>query len=178
MIYNSGLWWSAVFCKVYLIVMRKHIYSQGLFTFIYEFDSFICILYRHYWKNWSKNFFLHHLGFRINVSKYCWGWKGYNKMKMLQKTEMQNSHFYICFIPSPIHPFQSHPNSIYWKSSEYVDELCKVNNYFQAHASGAPHANRGKDIYLGISYSYLTLFIAIFISTFIIGGYVYSFLGA
>lgn len=100
-------------------------------------------------------------------------------MKILQKTEMQNSHFtFVSYRHLSIPSSPTQIVSIEKKSSEYIDELCKVNNYFQAHASGAPHANRGKDIYLGISYSYLTLFIAIFISTFIIGGYVYSFLGA
>lgn len=63
----------AALCNVYLVVMRKHIESQWLFAVIDELYGFICILHRHYWKNWSKNFFLHHLGFRINVSKYCWG---------------------------------------------------------------------------------------------------------
>lgn len=57
-----------------LIIMRKYTESQGLSTFIYEIYGFICIFHRHYWKNWSKNFFFHHSGLRINISKYCWGY--------------------------------------------------------------------------------------------------------
>lgn len=70
---DSGSCQGAGLRSVYLIVVRKDVESQGLLTAVYEFHGFVGILHGHNRKNWPENFFLHHLGSRIDVSEDRWG---------------------------------------------------------------------------------------------------------
>lgn len=65
----------AVLHSAYLIIVRKDVEGQWLFTAVDELYGLVGILHRHDGKNGPENFFLHHPGFRIDVSKDRWGWK-------------------------------------------------------------------------------------------------------